>query len=303
MQSRLVEAITAALERKPEGRLADSTDQKDHVLPDPVMRGSLQRSTPTVRIGHAESGLVEAVIAALEREQQGHLAGGAERKEHVFHDEMMRGELQPSTFARIGQAEVGSVGAVIPALEREQEGHLAGGTARIEHVFHDQVMGGNLQRSSSARMGHAESGSAKAVIPALEREQEASLANATDQIELIVHHQVMRGNLQSIPTATIGHASQSRGTHDSLIKARFASTVLRVAQTSDQKTAARLVRGLANDFPHPNEHQQIAGVHLRAIEAFLQLAAELEDTIGLKQRNLWSTALTAAHDWLSAVSP
>jgi len=90
---------------------------------------------------------------------------------------------------------------------------------------------------------------------------------------------------------------------DSLVKARFASTVLRVAQTTDQQTAARLVRGLAHDFPHPNELQKIADIHLSAIEAFFQLAAELEDAIDFKQRNLWSNALAAAHDWLRAVSP
>ena len=140
MQSRLVEAITAALERKQEGRLADGTERIDHVSHDQVMRGNFQSSIPAPRLEHAESGLVEAVIAALERERQGHLAGGTEQMERVFPDQMMRGEVQ-TTFARIGQAEVGSVGAVIPALEREQEGHFTGGTARIEHVFHDQVMG------------------------------------------------------------------------------------------------------------------------------------------------------------------
>ena len=54
MQSRLVEEIAEALERKREGRLADGTDRIDHVFHDQVMRGNLWSSTPTPRIGHAE---------------------------------------------------------------------------------------------------------------------------------------------------------------------------------------------------------------------------------------------------------
>src|SRR6516164_6881407 len=38
---------------------------------------------------------------------------------------------------------------------------------------------------------------------------------------------------------------------DSLIKARYASTILRIAQGADRETAARLVWGIARDLPHP----------------------------------------------------
>jgi hypothetical protein len=38
---------------------------------------------------------------------------------------------------------------------------------------------------------------------------------------------------------------------DSEIKARYALAVLRVARAADRETAARLVQGLARDFPHP----------------------------------------------------
>jgi hypothetical protein len=146
-----------------------------------------------------------------------------------------------------------------------------------------------------------QSGSIEAVIEALQREQSGSLAGGTARIEHIVQGAAMRGNLQSsAPNARIGDAGWS--TQDSLIKARFASTVLRVAQTTDQKTAARLVRGLARDFPHPNERQEIAGIHLSAIEAFFQLAANLEDAIDFKRQNFWSIALAAAQEWLRVVS-
>ena len=36
---------------------------------------------------------------------------------------------------------------------------------------------------------------------------------------------------------------------DSLIKARYASTILRIAQGADRQTAARLVWGIARDLP------------------------------------------------------
>ena len=295
--------MIAALEREQQGHFAGDTERMEHVFHDRMMRGHIQPST-FARIGQAEGGSVEAVIPTLEREQEGHWAGAAVRIEHVFHDQVMSGNPQRSSSSRTGQTESGSARAIIPALEREQERHSADGTVRIEHVFNDKVIGGNLQSSTAtARSGQTESDLVEAVIPALEREQKEPLANATDRIEHIVNDRVMRRELQSTSTATIGHAGQSRRTQDSLIKARFASTVLRVAQTADQKTAARLVRGLAHDFPQPNERQQIADVHLRAIEAFFQLAANLEDAIDFKQRNLWSNALGAAHDWLRAVSP
>jgi len=62
---------------------------------------------------------------------------------------------------------------------------------------------------------------------------------------------------------------------DSLVKARYASTVLRVAQTADQHTAARLLSGLARDFPSRNERVEIAELHFRAIDSFVELATAL----------------------------
>ena len=300
----LVEAVIAALEQERQGHLAGGTERREHVFHDRMMRGHIQPST-FARIERSEGGSVEAVIPTLEWKQDGHSADGTLCIKHVFNDKVMGGNLQSSAAtARSGRTEYNLAEAVIPALEREQEEALADATDRIEHIVHDQLTRGNLQSSSlTARIGHAESGLVEAAITALEREQEKTLADATDRTEHIVHDQMMRGNLQSTPTATIGHAGPSRRTQDSLIKARYASTVLRVAQTTDQKTAARLVRGLAHDFPHPNELQKIADIHLSAIEAFFQLAAELEDAIDFKQRNLWSNALAAAHDWLRAVSP
>jgi len=91
--------------------------------------------------------------------------------------------------------------------------------------------------------------------------------------------------------------------NDSLIKARYASTILRVARTSDHETAVRLVRAISRDLPLHSEIPEIANLHRRAIAAFDQLATSLVDATTLKQQPLWKTALDAAAEWLRAVQP
>jgi hypothetical protein len=85
----------------------------------------------------------------------------------------------------------------------------------------------------------------------------------------------------------------STGGKDSFIKARYALTLLRVAQTADRETAARLIRGLARDAPLPDEVPELAGIHLRAIEAFVRLAAGLADARSSNQQHLWSLGRSA----------
>jgi hypothetical protein len=89
--------------------------------------------------------------------------------------------------------------------------------------------------------------------------------------------------------------------HDSLLKARYASTVLRVAQTVDQQVAARLVSGLSRDFPCPSECAEIAELHFRAINSFSELATALDSETASKQEHLWKSATDAAAAWLNAV--
>jgi hypothetical protein len=89
--------------------------------------------------------------------------------------------------------------------------------------------------------------------------------------------------------------------HDSLIKARYASTVLRVAQTIDQQTAARLVSGLSRDFPCPTERPEIAELHFRAINSFSELATALCNETASKREHLWKSATDGAAAWLNAV--
>ena len=88
---------------------------------------------------------------------------------------------------------------------------------------------------------------------------------------------------------------------DSLIKARYALTILRVAQHVDRKTAARLVWGIARDLPHPNERPEIARIHLGAINSFARLATALNEPTDLNRQNLWASAIEAASDWFRAV--
>lgn len=96
--------------------------------------------------------------------------------------------------------------------------------------------------------------------------------------------------------------SPARAGEDSRIKARFALTVLRVAQSSDQPTAARLIRGLARDLPHRNEQPDIANIHLRVIEVFSQLETSLAEGANFKQQQLWKNAIDAASEWLRSVN-
>jgi hypothetical protein len=150
-----------------------------------------------------------------------------------------------------------------------------------------------LQRQQSGAVGVA--------IPRAERQQSEAVRRESPPTESIAA--LMHGNLQNSPTHSvrIENPSQLTEPKDSLIKARYALTVLRVAQTADRETAARLVHGLARDFPHPNELPDIADIHLYAVDSFSQLAAGLDEA-NSKLQLLWKTALSAAGDWLRAVS-
>jgi hypothetical protein len=88
---------------------------------------------------------------------------------------------------------------------------------------------------------------------------------------------------------------------DSLIKARYARTILRGARGADRQTAARLVSGLVGDLPHENEHPEVALLHITAIESFVQLARALNDPILVDQQKSWADATGAANAWLRAV--
>ena len=128
-------------------------------------------------------------------------------------------------------------------------------------------------------------------------EQQRSAASGDEIPPVVQRFEKTRGNLdgggRSLP---IGDPA-----HDSLIKARYASTILRVAQTADQQTAARLVSGLSRDFPCRTERPDIAELHFRAINAFSDLATALCSETASKREHLWKSARDAAAAWLNAV--
>jgi hypothetical protein len=134
-----------------------------------------------------------------------------------------------------------------------------------------------------------------AVVQALEQQQSVAFGSETPPVAQIF--EPTRGNLDD------GRRSSAIANpgHDSLIKARYASTVLRVAQTVDQPTAARLVSGLSRDFPCPSEHPDIAELHFRAINSFSELATALYNETASKREHLWKSAMDAAATWLNAV--
>jgi len=145
------------------------------------------------------------------------------------------------------------------------------------------------------------SDSIEAVMRALQRQQSEAYERELIPAEPII--EVARAFLPRSPTqnARIGGPGGSAPANDSLIKARYASTILRVAQTSDREAAARLVGSIAGDLPLQSELPEIADIHLRAIDSFVQLATSLRDTTNPKQQPAWKTAVDAAADWLRAV--
>jgi len=134
-----------------------------------------------------------------------------------------------------------------------------------------------------------------AVVPAREQQQSAAFGSEIPPVVEIFEQ--TRGNLDSGRR----HSAIEDPGHDSLIKARYASTVLRIAQTVDQLTAARLVSGLSRDFPCPTERPEIAELHFRAINSFSELASALCSETAPKREHLWRSARDAVAAWLHAV--
>jgi hypothetical protein len=135
-----------------------------------------------------------------------------------------------------------------------------------------------------------------AVVQALEQQRRPASGSAIPPVVQIVGP--TRGNLDGDRRLP---AIRDPG-HDSLIKARYASTVVRVAQTvDDQQTAARLVSGLSRDFPCPTERPEIAELHFRAVNSFSELATALYNETSSRREHLWKSATDATAAWLNAV--
>jgi hypothetical protein len=148
-----------------------------------------------------------------------------------------------------------------------------------------------------------------AVVQALEATGTSPTAQPINEIArdilLTLPNSTQNTVIPASPTQNFGIKDPGRlAANDSLIKSRYAATILRVARTSDRETAARLVRGISRDFPLHSEIPEIADIHLRAIASFDQLATSLVDaTDPIKQQPLWKAALDAAAEWLRTVQP
>jgi hypothetical protein len=86
---------------------------------------------------------------------------------------------------------------------------------------------------------------------------------------------------------------------DSLAKANFVRTVLRVARSADIQTAIRLLEALTTERPHSKTNADIAAAHLEATRAIAELADALRN--GSASENRWTAAMAAAEAWRQMV--
>jgi len=94
-------------------------------------------------------------------------------------------------------------------------------------------------------------------------------------------------------------------TNKSLIQARYAFALLRIAKTSDREAALRLLAGLVGDRPLPGVKQELANLHHDAIEAFGSVIDVLQTGSSVAVPP-WNAALDATNRWLGtagAASP
>jgi hypothetical protein len=87
----------------------------------------------------------------------------------------------------------------------------------------------------------------------------------------------------------------------SIVRARYISTILRVARTSDAHEAKRLVIGLGSEYAHPDTPADLAPFENAAIVAIDQLSSGLASSAN-NQSTLWERAAAAATEWLNAAS-
>ena len=82
---------------------------------------------------------------------------------------------------------------------------------------------------------------------------------------------------------------------DSLIKARYATLVLKNARQSEREDAIKLLQSLATDFPNPGTSENNAALQhaaLRAFKVLLDAVRNSRDT-GVQ----WQDATAAARRW------
>jgi hypothetical protein len=86
---------------------------------------------------------------------------------------------------------------------------------------------------------------------------------------------------------------------DSLIKARYAIAILRTVKASEPRVAAKMVAGLALEFPKNGTSHEIAEAHQAALVTFYNLAEALRTDIS-KVPHRWYLAEHALQKWNDA---
>jgi hypothetical protein len=84
--------------------------------------------------------------------------------------------------------------------------------------------------------------------------------------------------------------------NDSLVKAKYAFTILKVARSADRRTAAELAEGLATDFPAHDDRPEVARAHEHATAIFRQLADSILGAAG-GPPGMWDSAFRAIEIW------
>ena len=83
----------------------------------------------------------------------------------------------------------------------------------------------------------------------------------------------------------------------SLMQARYALALLRIAKISESDAALRLLGGLVGDRPWPGVNQELADLHLNAIEAFHRVIDVLQTGSNVAVPP-WNAAFDASNRWL-----
>ena len=84
----------------------------------------------------------------------------------------------------------------------------------------------------------------------------------------------------------------------SLMQARYALALLRIAKISERDAALRLLGGLVVDRPWHGVDQELADLHCDAIEAFNRVIDALQ-TGSSPAVPTWNRALDATNRWLA----
>jgi hypothetical protein len=83
----------------------------------------------------------------------------------------------------------------------------------------------------------------------------------------------------------------------SLIQARYALALLRIAKTSEKDAALSLLEGLVGDRPLPGVNRELADLHHDAIAAFSGVIDVLQTGSSVAVLP-WNAALNATNRWL-----